>query len=161
MHSKMIVLKSPSESIDDIDNTVSNYWESDDINLSERYDIDYYDETSIDIAVDILRNYFPENFKFDKNTKVVTLTLKGVVKYLYGRIREINSFIQENKPIDKFTDNLYSLQLIILPDHPKVLTSYFGMYDMMDFARGLYRRMIRDKISKLEYEVYKCYDYHV
>lgn len=121
MHSKMIVLKSPSESIDDIDNTVSNYWESDDINLSERYDIDYYDETSIDIAVDILRNYFPENFKFDKNTKVVTLTLKGVVKYLYGRIREINSFIQENKPIDKFTDNLYSLQLIIQPDRKSVV----------------------------------------
>ena len=160
MHSKLIVLKSLTESDLEIETMLETYWLSNEINLSERYDIDYYTEIDITPAVDILKYNFPTGFKFDSNTGIATITLRGVVKYLYGRIREINSFMLENKPLDMFVDRLYSLQLSVQPDHPKILTTYFGIYDMIDTARSFYKRMRSDHIEKIEYEVYKCYDYH-
>lgn len=158
MHTRMTVLKDPNESIDNIENVINDYWESEDVNLSERYDIDYYTQVNIEQGIDILKHNF--DVKYNKQTEEVTFTLKGVVKYFYRVIREINTFMIENKPVDRFVEHLYSLQLAVQPEHPKVLTSYGGLDDMIEFARTLYQRMRHDHIESITYKVYKCYDYH-
>ena len=163
MHTRMTVLKSLSESNSDIDDTINTYWESDDVNLSERYDIDYYTEVNIEQGLDILRRNFGHSgcgFKFDKNSNQVTITLKGVVKFFYNIIREVNAFMQDNKPVDDFVSNIYSLQLSVQPEHPKILTSYGGLDDLVEFARALYQKMTSDHVDKMVFEVYRCYDYH-
>lgn len=163
MHTRMTVLKDLNESDDDINNTIYNYWESDNVNLSEIYDIDYYTEVNIEQGIDILIHNFGHSgcgFKYNKNTQEVTITLKGIVKYFYSIIREINTFMTDNKPVNNFIDKLYSLQLTISPEHPKVLTSYCGLCDMVDFAKAMYYKMLRDKVDRIVFKVYKCYDYH-
>ncbi len=160
MHSKMIVLKEISESDDYILGIINDYWLDEDLDLSARYNIDYYDDSDIEIAVDILKNHFSDGFKYDKSTNRLTITLKAVVKYLNGCIRAINKFMQENKPVDNFVDYLYLLKTLVHPEHPKILTSYSGLEDLLLFARALYKRMTYEHVDKLTWEVYKCYDYH-
>ena len=161
MHSKMIVLKEIYETDEHIMGIIDDYWLDESLDLSARYNIDYYSDSDIEIAVDILKDRFSDGFKYDKNKNQVTITLKAVVKYLNGCIRAINKFMQENKPVDNFVEYLYLLQTLVHPEHPKVLTSYSGLEDLLLFARALYKRMIYEHVDKLTWEVYKCYDYHI
>ncbi len=163
MHARMTVLKSPNESVDYIETMINDWWEAEDSNLSDRYNIDYYTEVNVEQGIDILKRNFGHSgcgFKYDKNTQEVTITLKGVVKYFYDMIREINSFMKDNKPVDNFVSNLYSLQLAVQPEHPKILAGCSGLVDLVGFARSVYNKMKYEHVDKVVFKVYKCYDYH-
>lgn len=164
MHTRMTVLQDITETDDDIENTIGLYWENDDINLNDLYSIDYYSEVNIEQGISILRYNFDfdesDCFKYDEKSQEITITMKAIGKYFNNKIKEINEFMQDNKPVNKFVDNMYSLQLLVSPEHPKVLTTYAGLQDMIEFARSMYMKMKHFKTDKIVYKVYKCYDYH-
>lgn len=125
------------------------------------YDIDYIVETSMTDAVEILKNHYgKDNCKFDKNTMQVTISLDGVIEEIRKTIVDINKFMAENKPVDKFARELWSIQSIVNPNHPKILCDACGLVDMLEFSTIIYKNMMATSVNSVTYILEICYDYH-
>ena len=156
MHSRIIGLRELNQTKEDFELIASDYLDYESL---LRYDIDYCDEISVDDAVMILTRRY-NNVKFNSITNQITITLDSTIKEINKTIESINKFMSENKPVNNFVNHIWDIQNLVQPEHPKVLCSYCGLVDFLDFTISIYRRMNLDKITEITFIVEKCYDYH-
>lgn len=163
MHSRMLVLKDPNEAYAAIDGVIDACWEHKDANLEIAYGIDYFREIYPDAGLPVLQHNYPEGFNQEivNNVITVTITFEAVVNWFQEIIKDINTFMFEHKPVNDFVQNMYGVSSILNPEHPKIMTTYaYGCQDILQFSRSLYDKMYQKRLDHINYELYKCYDYH-